>query len=116
MGIVVSWLLRYSRTYVYDQGSFSDSDQPSIDPDTKRYRIQYNESFAFYFWIHIIETLKYRRIYDEHMSKLSYHLHVVEEHLKCAFPEVYDLIMNIIEIDLTPVFTSTIATVFLADL
>lgn len=87
-----------------------------VQNEDNRFKLKYNESIAFYIWIHIIETLKYRRIYDHTMSKLIYHLRVVEEHLRCAFPEVYDLIMNQVEIDLTPVFVSTIATVFLADL
>jgi hypothetical protein len=63
-----------------------------------------------------METLKYRRVYDNNMSKLAYHLRVVEEHLKCAFPGVYNQLMNQLDIDLTPVFTTTIATIFLADL
>jgi hypothetical protein len=50
------------------------------------------------------------------MSKLIYHLKLVEEHLKCAYPEIYDQLMNQLDIDLAPVFTTTIATIFLADL
>ena len=87
-----------------------------MDPTTGRYKLKFNESTAFYMWIHITETLKFRRVYDNTMSKLIYHLKVVEEHLKCAFPGIYDQIMNQLEIDLTPLFTSTIATMFLADL
>lgn len=78
--------------------------------------LEYNESDAFYMWLHICETLKFRRVYDHKMSKLCYHLRVVEEHLKCAYPEVYDQLLNQLEVDLTPVFTTTIATIFLADL
>ena len=76
MGIVVSWLLRHSRTYTQEQNS-------------DRFTLKYNESAAFYLWLHITETLKYRKVYDHSMSKLCYHLRVLEQHLKCAFPEVY---------------------------
>lgn len=78
--------------------------------------LEFNESDAFYIWIYIMENLKYKKVFDETLSKLRYHLKMVEEHLKCAFPNVYDILINDLGIDLSPIFTSIVQTIFIADL
>lgn len=111
MGFIVSWVLKLSRQYRLDEEG-----EISIEGETNRYSLKYNESDTFFIWIHIIENLRYRKIFDKTLSKLNYNLKMVEQHLKCAFPEVYEKILYQLEIDLSPVFTSIIQTVFIYDL
>ena len=58
MNIVVSWILKFTR-----------STTEEINPDNNTYKLQYNESCAFYTFLHITSNLKYRNVYDVNMSK-----------------------------------------------
>lgn len=76
-----------------------------------------NESEAFFIWVHILEDLKYYRMFDRTMSKLRSHMKVLEEHLKSAYPEIYDKVINEVGLeDLSPIFCSIVSTVFVVDL
>ena len=104
MNIVVSWILKFTR---------SATDQLTED---NHYKLKYEESDAFYILVHIMEVLQYRNVYDIYLSKLVKHLNLITTALECAFPEVYDKLIEQNDIDLTPIFTNTVASMFIADL
>lgn len=74
MNVVLSWILKFTRSVTGE-----------ID-ETGRYKLQYNESNAFYIFLHIRDNLRYRKIYDHKLSKCKAHLEFLTQFLECTFP------------------------------
>lgn len=104
MNIMCSWILKHTRTETI-----------GIDREN-RIKLQYNESQAFFTFVHLMQKLEYREVYDLELSKLHKILTIIENILISSFPNVYNHIME--EMTLNPVhlFTSMIQTVFVGDL
>ena len=78
INVVMSWILKFTRT---------ESGKCTIDGHKE---LAYNEVDAFYIFVHIVENLEYRRVYDQELSKLKDHLDLIESVLMTGFPEIYE--------------------------
>lgn len=80
-------------------------------------KIIYNETQAFYFFIHVLSHLEWREIFSPGMERLLYHLQIIEELLATGFPQIYEHIMEeSSDMGLYPMFGSLIISVFISDL
>lgn len=76
--------------------------------------LEFDECLAFYVFIHISEDLKYRHMYDKHMTKCFSHIQFLTHFICGTFPEIYyRLIEECDLVDLTPVFSRTVITMFI---
>ena len=86
----------------------------NYNPDTNK--VEYDELNTFFVLIHIMKKLGYRRIYDSNLSKTNEHLTLIEENLQSGFPNLYEHLLEEIEVSLAPYFTNIIMTIFVANL
>ena len=74
-----------------------------------------SEEDAFYCFVHVMENHQWRHCFDMQTSKLICLLGFLECVLETAWPNVYNHIMEEIEISLVPVFSSILQTIFIYD-
>lgn len=88
-----------------------------MDQESGRYLMEFNESLAFFIFIHISENLKYRLMYDQTLSKCRAHTEFLTHFMMGTFPMIYDRLINdCMLIDLNPLFCKTVLTMFVYDL
>lgn len=74
-----------------------------------------NEEDTFYCFVHIMEVHRWKECFDMHTTKLVNLLEFLECVLETGWPQVFQHIMNEIEISLVPLFSSIIQTIFIYD-
>ena len=104
MNIVMSWILKFM---VDGTGQYDEEGHEIL---------AYDEVSSFYIFLYMMNNLQYRNVYDEQLSKLNEHLEIIEEHLHTSFPEIYNHLVDEMFVNLVPVFTNIITTIFVADL
>lgn len=103
MNTVVSWILKFTQRAT-----------AQINVENNRHELEFDECLAFFVFIHISEDLKYRHMYDHHMTKCQSHIQFLTQFIQGTFPEIYHRLIEECElVDLTPVFSRTVITMFI---
>lgn len=74
-----------------------------------------NEEDTFFAFVHLMEKHQWKYCFDMETTKLINLLGFLECVLETAWADVYNHIMDVIEISLVPVFASMIQTIFIYD-
>ena len=74
-----------------------------------------SEEDTFYCFVHLMKVVGWRSVFDLETTKLRSILEFLEGVLETSHPEVYDHIMEELEMSLVPIFASVIATIFIYD-
>ena len=74
-----------------------------------------NEEDSFYCLVHVMQVHDWRGCFNMNTSKLVQLMEFLECVLETAWPQIYEHIMEEIEISLVPCFSSIISTLFIYD-
>lgn len=122
MGIVLSFILKMTSEY-------KKTADGSIEIQNGRYALQFDETTAFYIFVHLTETLGYKRVWDKNVTKLNTQLSAIVDHISINMKNLYNFMYNMFQDpDESPienrenltrffstVFSYAITTVFVAD-
>ena len=84
--------------------------------DLKTHELKYDEEGSFLIWIHVMEKLKYRNVYDRELSKTYAFFQSLDKHLKCAQPEMHFHLMEENDATMAVYFLDVIITIFVVKL
>ena len=100
MNFIVSWILKYSRSY----NKYTNE-------------LEFDEVNSFYLFLYIQDKLEYRNIFDHQLTKLCSTIKMIQENLQSCYPMLFDHIMEQnSDQGLFQYFTNSVMTIFICDL
>lgn len=102
MAFIANWVLKMMR---------------EIRITAKGMTLEHNEVNSFYILVHIMQCLGWRRMSLPGQEMLVHHLEIIEANLNSGAPAVYQHMLDELEeVNLYPVFSSKLMSVFTRDL